>query len=138
MTAKMIWHLLWPRRKRDFITQDAPQPSPMPVPVVMTGGWLGIPLPLWQMAIAALVTIILGWMQRSTQNQISDVENIAHSTHTLVNSNQGTQLKLHAATAKRLAIMSGNPQDEQIAKQAEAAVHDHEAAQGKVDAKNPK
>jgi len=96
--------------------------------------WLGVPIGVWQMLVAAVVTITLSWMQVHTQAVVAKVEQVAVDTHTLVNSNQGTQLKLHAGTAKRLAILSNDPVDAEIAKQAEAAVADHEKAQGTVDA----
>lgn len=115
------------------MSESIAQPTPVPVPVVVTGGWLGIPQPVWQTIIAGIVLGVLSWQQKQNSSQVANLEKIARDTHTLVNSNNGTQLKIQAATAKRLAAVTGSAVDIAESKQADSALKDHIAAQKVVD-----
>jgi hypothetical protein len=58
-------------------------------------------------------------------------------THALVNSAFGTQLKLHAVTARRLAEITKDPADVEAANAAEQLLMEHQQKQANADANSP-
>jgi hypothetical protein len=116
---------------------------------------------VWQAAIAAVVTIALGWLQyrtkvaaekavekvdevketlRSTESdhdvKFDALAKVTDKTHTLVNSRMGAQLRIAASALRRLAGQPGaTPEDVAIAEEAEKLSREHEAMQAKVDDK---
>lgn len=77
---------------------------------------------------------ILAQTTAVTEDKLTDLQQVSKDTHTLVNSNMGLQLRLHAMVTKRLAAITGNEADEAAAELAEHMLLEHEAKQAKVDA----
>jgi len=75
-------------------------------------------------------------LQANTANMDEKLENMSkvnEATHTLVNSNMGTQLNITALALRKVANLTKDPDDMRIATLAEQAYHDHEAKQKIVD-----
>lgn len=70
---------------------------------------------------------------KKTDAALIGLARVAKDTHTLVNSNMGIQLKLHAATSKRLALISKDPDDIAAAELAELLFQEHNKKQAIVD-----
>ena len=66
---------------------------------------------------------------------LASISEVAEKTHVLVNSNMGTQLKLTAMHARRVAELTKDPADESVADEAERLLADHVRKQARVDAK---
>lgn len=62
------------------------------------------------------------------------LEKSAESTHTLVNSNMGAQLKISAIALRVVAELRGTPADIEAAEFAEKLLIEHEQKQARVDA----
>jgi hypothetical protein len=80
-------------------------------------------------------------LQESTKNtndKLKKIADVGVATHTLVNSNMAVQLKLHADTSRRLAILTHDETDMKAADLAEKLVREHEEKQRTVDAKEAK
>jgi hypothetical protein len=117
---------------------------------------------LWQALIAAVVTLVLGWMQMRTKNavvtsaenaavkvetvknvlaavdtrtsqKLEDLADVTNATHTLVNSNMGVQLQLNATLARRVAELTKSPLDAEVADKADRMLSDHQSRQSIVD-----
>jgi hypothetical protein len=71
--------------------------------------------------------------QDVVNEKLDKAEKIAVMTHTLVNSNMGAQLKMHALLARRMADKTHEPDDISAAKQAERLLAEHEGKQAVVD-----
>lgn len=69
-----------------------------------------------------------------TEAKLEVMGKVAAETHVLVNGNMSAQLELNASVTRRLAALTKEPADEEIATKAEKAYRDHEAKQAKVDA----
>lgn len=69
----------------------------------------------------------------SANVQMADLAKVAKDTHTLVNSNMAVQLKLNAAMAKRLSLITKTPEDAQAAQYAELMYQEHVKKQAIVD-----
>jgi hypothetical protein len=94
----------------------------------------------WQSIIAAVCTVILAWFQFKLQAmlhhsdvKLDDLGKVAAATHTLVNSNMGTQLKLNAIMARRLSDLTKSPVDVEAALEAEKLYAAHMQNQDVVD-----
>jgi hypothetical protein len=72
----------------------------------------------------------------ATSHKLDGLAKVAKDTHTLVNSNMAAQLRLNAAVTRRLAGVTGRPEDAKAADLAEALYGEHEAKQAKVDRSN--
>lgn len=72
--------------------------------------------------------------QLAQQEHIGEILELSDKTHKLVNSAMGTQLRLHAATARAHAnSLPGDIAAEEVALLAERALKEHEAGQALVD-----
>lgn len=74
-------------------------------------------------------------------SQVDKLDAIAATTvkvHALVNSAMGVQLRLHAATSRRLANITGSIEDAKVAVLAESVADEHEVKQQGIDAKEVK
>jgi hypothetical protein len=60
---------------------------------------------------------------------------VVRDTHTLVNNNMAIQLRLNKVVTRRLADVTRDPQDEQVADEAAGRYDDHMKKQAKVDAR---
>src|SRR5688572_23885549 len=72
---------------------------------------------------------------KDQNEKLDSLANVGDATHSLVNSNMGTQLELNLVTARRLAAVTGDPADAEIARKAEKALADHNSKQAKVDSR---
>lgn len=71
--------------------------------------------------------------QDVVNGKLDKAQEIAEKTHTLVNSNMGAQLKMHALLCRRMAEKTGEPDDLSAATQAEKLLAEHEDKQAVVD-----
>lgn len=88
---------------------------------------------LWQMLLASALAAFLAWIAERTKRAVDKGNIVAEKTHTLVNSNMGVQLSLHAATARRLAAITGHHEDRAAADLAEKLRREHNSRQDVVD-----
>lgn len=117
---------------------------------------LGVGDVVWNGLIAALVTVTLAWIGKSSANKAADkaeqvkvdlkesnaqtddklnaIALVADKTHTLVNSNMGAQLRISAVALRRVADITKHPDDDAAANLAENVLKEHEAKQAVVDA----
>lgn len=65
----------------------------------------------------------------------SNSQRMGEAIHTLVNSDRGKLLALNAMQARRIASMSGAPEDAAIAAEAERVLAQHVNSQAQVDAR---
>jgi hypothetical protein len=74
-----------------------------------------------------------------TAKKVDAVQALGKETHTLVNSNMGTQLLVTSTLAQRVADLTNNPVDALVAKETRQKYDDHQARQATVDnaGKNP-
>jgi hypothetical protein len=73
---------------------------------------------------------------KTTKTQAGKLDKIvktSNDTHILVNSNMGISLKTSAVALRRVADLTGDPDDVSAAEVAEKALQEHEAKQDKVD-----
>lgn len=77
---------------------------------------------------ADIVKMTLEDATERAEIQRADQTKLAVSTHKLVNSNMGVQLRLHRDTSRRLAMLTKDPADVQAAALAEKLYAEHEAA----------
>lgn len=68
-----------------------------------------------------------------TTRKMGDMAEVAKATHTLVNSNMGTQLKLNSVVSRRLAKLTNDATDIQAANLADELYDAHVAKQNVVD-----
>lgn len=87
--------------------------------------------------VGAMFASWMNYKMAQLAKQAEKLAKVADATHTLVNKNMGTQLRLSAAFAKRVANLTNDPQDILIAREAETQSREHESQQAKVDAANP-
>jgi hypothetical protein len=121
----------------------------------------------WQALIAAVVTVVLAYMQKrgqtaakesadaaaqhadevkaalkkSTEANTGKLDGIAkevNSTHVLVNSARGQLLKLYATAARSLADRTQDPKNIQAAVDAEHELAEHVSRQAAMDAQQEK
>lgn len=85
------------------------------------------------MIVSGLLAAAMVFLIGRLSNQISQMALVARDTHTLVNSNMGTQLKISAVALAQLAAYTKNPEDAKAAKIAQQALEAHEAKQKAVD-----
>lgn len=85
---------------------------------------------VWNAIIAGVVTIVLAIIN----HRLGKIAETGEKTHTLVNSNMGVQLRLHAVTSRRLADVLNTPETEEIAQLAAKMLEEHESKQATVDA----
>lgn len=77
----------------------------------MEDAWLGVPLPVIQAFIAAVVTISVALITHvnarlaATARLVEEVKATAEDIHTLVNSNMGLQLETSAVALRQVADM---------------------------------
>jgi len=67
--------------------------------------------------------------------QLTGIAVVADKTHTLVNSNMGAQLTISAVALRRIASLTKDPKDIEVAEEAERLLADHAKKQARVDAK---
>ena len=84
-------------------------------------------------AEADRVAVELRATTSSTTARLQSLSKTTGDTHTLVNSNMGVQLHLNAAVSRRLASLTGDPDDAAAAILAEQLYHEHQAKQKVVD-----
>lgn len=68
-----------------------------------------------------------------SEAKIDDMSKVADATHTLVNSNMGIALRTGAVALRRVADLTGEAKDKEIADRAEELLRVHEAKQAVVD-----
>ena len=66
--------------------------------------------------------------------QLDVIEKTGEKTHTLVNSNMGVQLRMHADLTQRMAEKTNEPEDIAAALQAKKLWDEHQGKQATVDA----
>jgi ABC-type transport system involved in cytochrome bd biosynthesis fused ATPase/permease subunit len=64
---------------------------------------------------------------------LAQIAKVGEATHTLVNSNMGTQLKISAVALRRVAELTKHPDDLAAADLADKGLHEHEGKQAIVD-----
>lgn len=79
------------------------------------------------------VKVKLDSVEEVKNEQAAALAKITQDTHTLVNSNFGIQLALHAKSARKLANLTNDPVDILVADTAEADLQDHITKQKIVD-----
>lgn len=98
----------------------------------------------WQAIIAAVVTIVLAYLQQRNKNaaaadtakveaKVEEVSKIAVSTHAVVNGKMALQLQRNATVTRRLATLTKEPADIIAAELAEKLYHEHMAKQTLAD-----
>jgi hypothetical protein len=75
----------------------------------------------------------LSTSQDVVNEKLDKAQETADKTHTLVNSNMGAQLKMHASLCRRMAEKTHEPDDIAAANQAERLLAEHEGKQAAVD-----
>jgi hypothetical protein len=88
---------------------------------------------VWQAVIAGSVTVVLAVLHQRDSKKLDRISETGEKTHTLVNSNMGAQLKLNATVTHRLAMLTGDPVDEEAAVLSKKMLDEHEAKQAVVD-----
>jgi hypothetical protein len=101
--------------------------------------------------LTALAGVIVAW--RNLSNKIQDVQDTAdrrnavsagklndlaavtNTVHTLVNSNMGTEKKIAMIALKRVAELTGHPDDKAAAEEAEKSYNAHIGMQADADNK---
>lgn len=97
----------------------------------------GLYLALTALVIAGTNILTAWWAMRAASAATAKLDSIASTaekTHTLVNSQMGYQLKMHATVTRRLAAITGDPADKEAAGQAEQLLKEHDEKQATVDA----
>jgi hypothetical protein len=91
-----------------------------------------------QAAAAATIEVkkALAASESATLHSLEKITELAEKTHTLVNSQMGLELMLHAVTARTLANLTKKPEHVKAADAAEKKLREHEAKQAVVDAGN--
>lgn len=74
---------------------------------------------------------------RDTAAKLDGLALVADKTHSLVNSNMGTQLRISAVALRRIADLTNEGEDKNIADAAEALLAEHLAKQAQADARRP-
>jgi hypothetical protein len=69
----------------------------------------------------------------ATDGKLAGLATVAAATHALVNNNMAVQLRLNAVLARRLAELTGDPEDARAADLAERLAAEHAAKQDGVD-----
>jgi len=88
---------------------------------------------VWTGIIGGVVALGLGYMQMRTASKIDKIARVSESTHILVNSNMGIQLRINAVATRRLALMTGEKDDTEAANLAERLYLEHQTKQAIVD-----
>ena len=94
-------------------------------------------LPWWDSqifgdAVIALVIAVSHWL---TGMVLKGVKSVVVDTHTLVNSQMGTALKVNVASAQALYEVTKNPAHLKLLNDAKQTLADHNQKQALVDAK---
>ena len=110
-----------------------------------------VPDTVWNALIAAVVTIVLGWLheraaQRAeqvrldliksaavTDHKLEDIAATGKAVHTLVNSSMSAQLKVAMIALQRIAHLTKDPEDIAAAEAAEKLYKEHDAKQQILD-----
>jgi hypothetical protein len=79
------------------------------------------------------ITTELKMKTESNSEKLNAVTETNEKIHTLVNSNMGVQLEISAVFARRIAIMTKDPEDLRAADLAERYLAEHQAKQSIVD-----
>lgn len=87
--------------------------------------------------VGAMFGVYMNYKLALLSRQSEKTAKVADATHTLVNKNMGTQLRVSAALAMRVANLTNDPQDVLIWEEADKQRKIHDEQQAKVDAKNP-
>ncbi len=85
-------------------------------------------------AAARDVAVVLKDTTAVYTDKLNAIAETGNQVHTLVNSNMAIQLRINAAVTRRLANLTGDPEDERAAKVAEAMSIDHSSKQAALDA----
>lgn len=83
--------------------------------------------------VVAITAPVILWMQLKQKKEVAEVKSIAKETHILVNSNMGTQLLVASTLAQRVADLTANPEDRQVATDTRKKYDDHMTKQAVVD-----
>lgn len=84
-----------------------------------------------------LVADRLAASDKINELKLQNIANVVDATHTLSNSKMGNALRINKIVTKRLAELSKDPADMEIAKEAELQYNEHQKQQAKVDKKFP-
>ena len=90
-------------------------------------------LPSLIASMATLATALVGGYVLIKGQQKADTK--LDTIHAVVNSAHGTSLRLSANLSKRVADLTHDPADAQVAQAAVKAADDHDAQQAEVDSK---
>lgn len=84
-------------------------------------------------AVAAKVEFVQKKVE-IVQSALEDNSTVAHQTHVLVNSRFGNLLRTNADLARRIASLTNDPIDMDVATSMEAELHAHNERQARADA----
>ena len=89
--------------------------------------------------LITLVGMIIGYLKTlSNSAKIDGVVKVTDATHTLVNSNMGVALRSSSVALRRVADLTGKPEDDKLATAAEKMLSEHESRQAVVDSSEGK
>ncbi len=81
------------------------------------------------------VATVLAVNTADTTVALNEIRHTGNATHLLVNSAMSRQLKISAIALRRVAELTGHPDDVEAARLAEISYHDHELKQKPLDGK---
>lgn len=84
---------------------------------------------------AAAAAVKVGEVKTVLEFTTQKTDKKLDSIHTLVNSSMGKQLAIAASLSRRIALLTGKPEDNASADEAERLLKDHEGKQAIVDSK---
>jgi len=96
---------------------------------IEAGGWVMI-IGAAFLGLTQVTSLVLQYL---SGRKVEAITKTNQQIHTLVNSNMGVQLEISAVFARRIAVMTKDPEDLRAADLAETYLREHQAKQGIVD-----